>query len=344
MRKRRKREIKHQKWLNKRNRHVLMKRTRRNKLKKILLSHNHGRDYKNRRKATKVTLMTPENFSLLNNTEETMRFFMYFIENVKSIEYGKEFFVDSSKVKKVTVDAIIYLIAIMYSPNTNIIMNYKYAGNFPKDEEARKIFHTSGFTNYVHSRAKMLPPSTGNMKIMSGLKNDPEVAKQCCLFVMDKLGKSREDVMPLQVVLIELMSNVYLHAYEKNSFMIKRWFIYAEHIDNCVRFVFADTGQGIAKTVRKNFSEIIKQFLGFSVKDEMLLESVFRGDFRTSTKEKHRGNGLKSVKERITNSIFSKFEVISGKGKCSILSSGEISSSLGYNNTIYGTLFTFEIN
>lgn len=339
MKRKNKRKIKRQKWLNKRDYHVFIKRTKRNK--------NHKK-YNSKRKKIKVTLITPENFSLINNTEETMKFFMNFIENVKKEEYGKEFFIDSSNVKKVTVDAIIYLIAIMRNPNTNITMKYRYTGNFPQNEDAQRIFQTSGFTKYVHSNAKKLPSSTENMTIMSGLKNDPEIAKECCLFVMNKLKKTRKDVMPLQGVLIELMSNVYLHAYEKNSFMIKSWFIYAEHIDDYVRIVFVDTGQGIAKTVRKNFYEKIQNIIGvavkeFAIKDEVLLESVFRGDFRTSTRERHRGNGLKSVKEKITNSIFRKFEVISGKGKCSISSSGKISSRLGYNNTIYGTLFTFEI-
>ena len=336
---------------------LFKKNNRRKKKLKLINKRKKGRRYKysfnlvNNRYHVKI--VPPENFSLINNAEETMKFFVNFVEQIEDDRHGKVFFIDSSNVETVTVDAIIYLIAIIHNQGSNVVKRYSYHGNFPKNETANKIYRNSGFLDYVKTRVTEVNSSNEIMKIVSGLNNEPDTAKLFCQFVMEKLNKVKTEIIPLQIVLIELMSNVFHHAYdgyEKHSFMIKRWFIYAEHVEDYIRFVFVDTGYGIAKTVKKNFPEKIKEVLqdfcifknlGVSIKDSDLIESVFNGDFRTSTNEKHRGNGLKEVRDRITNSIFNDFEVISGKGRCSISNRGSIVSSLEYNNKIYGTLFTF---
>lgn len=122
--------------------------------------------------------------------------------------------------------------------------------------------------------------------------------------------------------------------------------MYAEHIGKCVRFVFVDTGAGIARTVRRNFGEIIRGLFG-TVKDGDLLMSTFKGDFRTSTQQPNRGNGLQTVKMKVQKGPFTKFDVISGHGKCSIDASDcnqDSLMSVNYEETIYGTLYTFEVN
>ncbi len=304
------------------------------------------REFSTPNSRTSITLKVPKIFSLTDNTEVTMGFFMEFIDEVKNKQYGKIFYIDSSEVETVTVDALIYLIAIMENDRINKEMHYVYGGNYPQNADAKKIYQESGFTSYVVSKGKKLPKSTDKMQIICGFKNDPDVAKQFCNFVMRTLDKQRSDIIPLQVVFIELMSNVYHHAYGNDHVMAKHWYIYAEHVADHVRFVFVDTGAGIARTVRKNFQEKIKGLLGMKVKDGDLLLSTFRGDFRTQTNEKNRGNGLSSVKDKVLSGPFKKFDVISGKGKCSINQEYNDAGCLerhNYNNNIYGTLFTFDV-
>lgn len=288
----------------------------------------------------------PRNFSLIDNTEETMAFFMGFIELIQKGKYKTKFYINSHDVENVTVDALIYLIAILQNDCVNIRMQYSYSGNFPLNAKAKKVYQESGFTSYVEAKIKELPRNTDKMKIVCGTKNNAEVSKQFCEFVTSKLEKQRCEVMSLYVVFIELMSNVYHHAYGNNDFMARQWYIYAEHVDNHIQFVFVDTGMGIAKTVRKNFGEVIQGMLGIGAHDGDLLRSTFNGDFRTQTSEKYRGNGLATVKQKVTEGTFRNFRVISGRGRCEIGSQldkaeGTVTSE-NYKNGIYGTLYAFD--
>ena len=294
------------------------------------------------RENNKTIVVVPKRFSLIENTEETMSFFMDFVSLIQERMYRTEFYIDSRSVEYATVDALIYLIAILQNDSVNIEMKYRYSGNFPKNADARKVYQESGFTSYVQSKIKELPHNTEKMKIVSGAKNDANVSKQFCEFVMQKLHKERREVAALYVIFIELMSNVYHHAYN-NNFIAKRWYMYAEHIDDHVRFVFVDTGMGIAKTVRKNFKEKIESLV--KINDGDLLKSTFKGDFRTRTNEIYRGNGLSTVREKVLVGMFENFQVISGSGKCIIgsqIKSEEHLKSVNYHNKIYGTVYTFD--
>lgn len=285
----------------------------------------------------------PRNFSLVNNSEETMSFFMDFKNEIDRNQYGTEFFVDSSQVESVTVDALIYLIAILQNDKHNNDLNFSFAGNYPKNEAAKKIYTECGFTDYVHSNMKTLPESNERVRIISGINNSPESARELCNFVIDTLGKSRRDTVPIQKVLVELMSNVYYHAYEKNSFMAKRWYMYAEHSGDYVRCIFVDTGFGIAKTARKNFGEKFRAFFGMTVDDSKIIESVFNGDFRTATNLRYRGNGLLAVRDNVRYDIFEGFEVFSGRGRCIIPKDNDPDEVLSHchEHTLYGTLYQF---
>lgn len=145
----------------------------------------------------------PRNFSLIDNTEETMAFFMGFIELIQKGKYKTKFYINSHDVENVTVDALIYLIAILQNDCVNIRMQYSYSGNFPLNAKAKKVYQESGFTSYVEAKIKELPRNTDKMKIVCGTKNNAEVSKQFCEFVTSKLEKQRCEVMSLYVVFIE---------------------------------------------------------------------------------------------------------------------------------------------
>ena len=146
-------------------------------------------------------------------------------------------------------------------------MKYSFRGNLPNNNFAAQVYNNSGFMSYVKSKSKRLPASGDKIQIKSGNKTDSIVASEFCTFVMDKLNKTLKDVLPIQKVLIELMSNVYHHAYNNDDIMQKKWYLYAEHTQASVRFVFVDTGSGIAKTVRKNFWEKLQRFSKMSASD-----------------------------------------------------------------------------
>ena len=285
----------------------------------------------------------PSNFSLINNTMETISFFNELISEIRKKNFRKTFFIDSANVENVTVDALIYLIAIMQNIQINYDMKYTFKGNLPKKDAAAFIYKNSGFMSYVSSNIKKLPPSTDNMRIVSGNNNNPIIAKEFCQFIMAKLNKKQRDTLFVQKVLIELMSNVYHHAYNTDSIMINRWYLYAEYLDNRVRCVFLDTGAGIAKTVRKNHMEKILRFLGTNASDADLILSTLQGvDLRTQTGEFYRGNGLSGVRTFVETPLFENFSVFSGKGHC-FLDKNKKWIKRNNDDKIYGTIYMFDV-
>jgi hypothetical protein len=256
--------IKRKRWLDRKSRQGNRRTSKRNQVFRDNSSESSAIRVRSDNNTSFVMLTPPKNFSLTDNAEETMRFFADFAKEIERKMHGMHFFIDSRDVERVTVDALIYLIAILQNDTVNHYMKYSFSGNYPRNKEANRIYKESGFTDYVVSKMRELPESTDKMRIISGTNNSPAAAKELSDFVMHKLGKNRKHIQPIQKVLIELMSNVYHHAYEKNMHMAKKWYMYAEHIDNYIRCVFVDTGFGIAKTARKNFTETIQLKLGMS--------------------------------------------------------------------------------
>ena len=210
-------------------------------------------------KKHQTLLVLPEHFSLTDNTETTMSFIMNLSRIIDKAGRGSHIFIDSRNVKTVTVEALIYLIASIQNNHACFVKKIICTGNYPKDKEARKIYLNSGFNDYVRSRVKSLPRSNEKMEIKTGFNTDSDIAKQCCFFTQ----KTQVQTKTLYTTIIELMSNTFHHAYNSsNSWTEKKWYIYAERKDYHIHFIFVDTGDGIARTVRKNFPEKVQQLFG----------------------------------------------------------------------------------
>ncbi|WMJ88881.1 ATP-binding protein [Anaerocolumna sp. MB42-C2] len=285
----------------------------------------------------------PTIFSFIKNTDYTIMYFNDIINEIRNGKFKQTFFIDSANVCLVTTDALVYIIAIIHNIKLNRIKRYSFKGNLPNIERAKKTYLESGFFNYVELTYKELPKSNEKMQIVTGKVTDQSIAKQMCLFVMQKLDENRAFTTTLFKTLIELMSNAVHHAYnDDDELMFPCWYLYAEHIDNKVQFIFIDTGLGIANTVRKNFWEIVKLKKNT---DSDLIESAFNGEFRTETKQKNRGLGLPAIKNFVVSGKLSNFFVLSGKGICKLYNEGNKNNltKIENNNRIYGTIYSFEI-
>lgn len=292
----------------------------------------------------------PERFSLVDNTEETMQFFSDVINTVKNGCFRQTTFFCSKDVKYASEDALIYLIAIMCNMKFDKNKDYIFKGDLPKNKEVEKVYEESGFMEYVESDLKGIPKCTDKMKIVTGNKNKPDIAGSIIDFVVKKLNKTIKETMNLQKILVELMSNVFFHAYnkEEEGIMYNRWYMYAEKKGDTVRLLFVDTGLGIAQTVRKNHLEKIIRKFSKTPSDGVLIKETFICDDyrRSSTSEKHRGNGLSAVKSWVEDDMFRSFQVISGYGgyKMEIDEKGnKVFKHVNYKNSIEGTMYVFDI-
>lgn len=283
----------------------------------------------------------PEVFSFLNNTGPTVEFFLGYIKEMMRGIYREKFFFDSTGVQEVTLDALAYIIALSKNMLKKKINCFTISGNMPLQENPRETYIESGFLNFFRSKTNQLPPNTKRFKLVSGNRSRGEISKEICDFVISSLNKDRIYTQNLQNNLIEMMLNASVHAYVGDEIMQPTWYCCSEYSDNRVRIAFLDTGMGIANTVRKNFFEKSRLFTN----DADLMYSAFNGDFRTTTEEDHRGNGLPSIRDSALSGYYDRFMVLSGGGCCMIVNDYDKLklTKLNIQHRIYGTIYIFDI-
>lgn len=254
----------------------------------------------------------PENFSIINNDELTIAYFNEIIEYVKVSKKISCCF-NMKHIKAVTSDAIMYLLAVMYSTHmTDNYREYEVGGHFPEDKELKSAFQKVGFINFLNQGKSTIRRDTNYVTIQSGKEFDQITCKEVCDFVQRKYDLKRNQTTILYGIISELMLNTCQHAYNDNNGFKNEWYIYCEFIDNRIEFIFLDTGLGIPSTVRKNFVEKFENIMGTN--EYKLIESAMDGEFRSRTKSKFRGRGLPEVKEQFNKNRIKDLKVISGKG------------------------------
>ncbi len=283
----------------------------------------------------------PPVFSFLENTEETIEYFLGYIREMMKGIYREIFYFNAAAVQEVTLDALAYIIALSKNLRYKKRNRFTISGNIPIAEEPKKVFSESGFLDFFKTRSNRLPNNTDRFNLIYGNRSSGESAKNVCMFVMAALKKDRTFTQDLQNNLVEMMLNAHSHAYRDDGIMEPTWYCCSEYSGNRVRITFLDTGLGIAKTVKKNYFEKARLFTN----DSDLMYSAFCGGFRTVTNEDHRGNGLPSICESVLKGYYSRFMVISGSGCVTLEEENgkRILTKTEFKHKIYGTIYVFDI-
>lgn len=293
-----------------------------------------------------IKFKAPTDFSIVNNPEESISFYNKILYKRDENKIGTHFAIDSSAVKNVTVDAIMYLIAIISAAKYNEVHRYTFSGNFPDDTKAKEIYIECGFLFFVKAnKNQVYRGKTDKIKILKGNDVNTEIAELICGFTDQYCKMTPEEMGNFYPVLIELMSNTRQHAYKHDNSKIPRyWYIFAERKDDAVQFVFLDTGIGIPKTVHKEIVEKLMKNLFNLKNDSEFIKSTLDGSFRTETKKENRGQGLPQISECFKSGLFRDVFVYSGSGAC-ILSynNTEEYTTKDFLNETFGTLFCWQI-
>ena len=294
-----------------------------------------------------IKCQAPQNFSIMDNTEETIGFFNYILYQMNRTNKKVIFFLDLSDIQKIDTDALMYLIALMNDLHSNILKKYSFKGTFPEDKSVHRILTESGFLDYVKSNRTHIIPRSNKIQIRHGTKNTPDIAREACEMVQKICNIDRIKTISLYNILVELMDNTKNHAYTKKTMQsssANSWYLFAEETDDSIRFVFLDTGLGIPCTVYKNWHER----LPLVKKDSEFICSALRGDFRTETQKDNRSKGLPQISLECIRGIIHHGTVISGKGFCRILhtKTKDVAQykKKDLKNKISGTLFSWYIS
>ena len=280
-----------------------------------------------------LQIETPNIFDITKNTDAVLSFF----DDVKKyIEQSIPIKIITKGIKNLSVNTLLYLIAIMQDAKAHDIA-YHVEGDLPKDETCKKIFQSSGFFKYVRSRVPTLQVTDDSvLHINSGNKHEPQNIKHLCQFIQNKLDLTKKETRYIFTAITELMQNTIGHAYPCKS-RKDSWFLFAKFDEGAdsIDIAFLDTGVGIPTTVRKNFVELVEKLVIKT--DNHLIMSALNGDFRTQTNLKSRGKGLPSIYQRFKEGRFTNFTLISNYGYIYNETSKKLSHKL------MGTLYSWRI-
>ena len=336
------RKWKKKQWLFRRQKKIMRKLSRRKK--------NH---YKNPSKCSykkgknkRFMLEAPKVLCIKEDNEAAMEFFSLVFETIKKCQKGESLFFDLSKIEIVSPAAIMYLIAVINNTRRIKMLNIKCSGNVPVNNIARKQFESVGFYNYVNITKRFAETKDPErIRILHGKESNVAITSSICDFVNEKCSSNNLLLTKrLYPMLVELMTNVKQHAYHKDmGTMNPNWYIYVENTTNYLEFVFLDTGRGIPATVRKNWAEKLITVIGLDKSDTTYIVAALRGEFRTETKEGHRGKGLPEIYNASVNpkSRINDLVIVSGGGLCKDNSDGTIDEKSIAKN-FEGTLFSWK--
>lgn len=311
------------------------------KLKRRGITYTPNTARKSRKSVRSHTLKAPSILSLCQDSNDTVNFFDKVIWTIRECGVRDSIFFDLSGVTAITPDAVMYLIAIV--KNMRRIKAYQIAcsGSLPQEQSARDVIEQTGFYSYMKmSRLRRIDGDGRYMQISTGVTADGELASSFCDFVQTKCGRTICETKKLYPMIIELMTNTHQHAYrDENSIMAPNWYISAYLTDLGVHFVFLDTGAGIPATVHKKISERV--FGPIIKNDSDYLVSALRGEFRTETRQEHRGKGLPGIYEDSSTHEIENLSIVSNKGKCIINGKNITTEKLSHG--LEGTLFSWDI-
>ncbi len=289
-------------------------------------------------------LNAPPQLDLFGHTTESVYFFAEVLRTVQNCKFGDTIFFDLSSVEIISPDAIMYLIAIIKNMRRIKFLKIICKGNTPKAESARRMIEQSGFFSFVTSVPNRKVVADGRyMKISDGKDANGKLASSFCDFVQRACNQTNLGTKRLYPMIIELMTNTHQHAYDagEKQIMLGNWYIFAQDTEESVRFVFLDTGMGIPQTVSKRFYEKVKNWI--IQDDAMYIKSALLGEFRSETRQGHRGKGLPGIYEDARHASIKNLSIISGKGKCTVDGNNNNIETETFNQAFEGTLFTWEI-
>ena len=307
----------------------------------------------------KYSLKAPKNFSIIGNPHETIDYFNTIIDFVGRAKNFVLIRYDLSEINNITIDAIIYMIAI--SLNINSLYNPKFRVLIPDNPSLRELVLSSGIANFFNAGEIEISKNNDYFTIKMGNKTDVELAQSICDFTNESLKLDFRDTKFLYDMLIEMMTNTGQHAYNKTDKIQTQWFIFAECNENKIKYTFIDTGLGIPQTMSKHILsinqkdlekdgfilDILNQFSDEESNDTLLLLTGLRGGgFRTRTNKPYRGKGLPEIYDHYKElHKTSNLKIISGACLCEFDEKNrETPIVTELRKKFLGTLFYWEIN
>lgn len=273
------------------------------------------------------TFTVPSIFSIIENPEQTISFFnnmIKIIENIrKNIKHRNNinlpylFKIDMKDVKKITGDALMYLLTVIKNTRGKKSLPINWIGNFPDNDEIKEFLQVSGYLDYMKTDKKNLKKTNEKVQIRTGktyVYNDDniDIRKEVVDFTIEKLKKDKKEIQFLFNILTEVITNIE-HAYNVKQELIfdPSWYIMVENDQDKIKYTFMDNGVGIPTTVKKKTIEEVLKLLSID-REYKYIKTALDGSYkRTQTGKTERSTGLPDVYEKLKNKKINNLIIIS---------------------------------
>ncbi|MGO4708646.1 hypothetical protein AB4Y90_05900 [Chryseobacterium sp. 2TAF14] len=288
-------------------------------------------------------VISPENLSFIENTEECLNFINKIRDASCAFESYRGKFIEINLQSVKTFDvAIIYILTAIFDE-----LNYKkigLRGNLPADLEVRKAFIESGFLNYMTDIKGKRYKSSTKSELMVFEKGQEKLSDKDNVRLGNKIKKVMKHLTlkerhypPVKTVILEMCGNSIEHADTSTNY----WILGLAYKEDKVVFIAIDLGKGILETLKKKFGVLLLDFI--SRKNDLdVLKGAFIQKYGSKTGEENRNKGLPSIKEVFDDRKISNLIVVTNNV---ILQYNEMEKSriLNNNKSFNGTFYQWEV-
>lgn len=277
----------------------------------------HPRNLRNNSYPGYKRIVAPKNFSLINNTDETLRFIS---KLEKCLKQKKKVFVVLKDVRELAHGELVVLLSIMFKFKSEGI---DFNGDFPANKHARLLLTKSGFFENLYSD---ISPSDEYLidkpiKTHAKKKVDSGMSDALISEASTYLWGEQRRCPGVQRVYLELMQNTNNHA-SLDAQGVHHWWTTMNIVraERKVCFSFMDYGIGIIESLSnkkegKFMGVIDKVKRSFSASNDMeILKLLLDGKVhQTANLIYYRGKGLPGIYNAFLNKKISNLIVLSNK-------------------------------
>jgi hypothetical protein len=247
------------------------------------------------RRRPAVEFLAPELLSLTDFPNECVDFF----GALYTFQKRRDVFVDLSRVRKITPDAIALLVSLVLRIAQR--QNVRISGNYPSDSVMTEMIRASGFDQYLKSSAARTARAKGAILkrdfVLESRQASPQYAQQLINFAAKDDGNISR-LKPAYENLLECMGNTHQHAAKSEG--TESWWasVFQDGARQCDCFTFVDMGVGIFDSIELGLRLKAYSLMGLGRVE--IMRRLLAGEIPSSTRLPYRGKGLPSIHESLT--------------------------------------------
>jgi hypothetical protein len=294
-------------------------------------------------KVENITIDGGTDFALLENPVNVIDV-VNKLENYKSsISKIRHFSIDLSKIEKIDIGAISFLLAKVNEFTKN--KKVRVSGNMPLNNECKNIFIQSGFLDYMTdlSGNKFKKQSENYLINVGGNRTKNEKVGKSIEKSMKYLTGIETKYPPVYSIIQEICSNSVEWANATNS-KNKNWLLGINYISindiPQINFTLTDVGYGILKTLKRKLSTKFKESISSIYEPEILMRA-FEGKYESKTGEINRNRGMPLIKKRFEKHYICDLKVMTNNV---YLDFSDINASHVIDKNFPGTFYTWNVN